>query len=429
MVTGAGDLGGTCILRGCMPAKTLLSSTERLGEVEKGVDLGIDAGDVHVDLPAIIKRKRDLIEYFREDRVHELESYPLVRGAARFTGSNTIDVDGRQIEARKFVIATGSHIVAPAIPGFVGSGYITSDDVLEMKRVPASVAVVGGGPVGCEFAQYFRRLGARVTLLQNDDELLRKEDRDIGAAVRGVLTHEGVDVVLAADIRAVTRAGDECVVTYSAGTLAQSVRVQTILLASGRVPNFDGLDLGAAGILAGETGLAIDPFLRTTNRDVYAAGDVLGRRCLVHTAAYTGGLAARNAFAEHGEEVNFTRYEMHAVYTKPQVAVAGLTERAARELGIPVRVKRHPFSDIGKALVSDSAEGFVKMLATEDGRIVGVSIFGDDAIDLIGEAVVAIDRGVTVKELAAMPHLHPAMGEIFARVAEDLIPQTEAAAV
>ena len=429
MVSGPGDLGGTCILRGCMPAKTLLSSTERLGEVEKSADLGIDAKDVHVDLPAIIKRKRDLIEYFRDDRVHELERYPLVRGAARFTGSHSVDVDGRRIDARKFVIATGSHIVAPEIPGLAASGYITSDDVLEMKRIPKSVAVVGGGPVGCEFAQYFRRLGARVTLLQHEDELLRAEDRDIGAAVRNALTQEGVDVVLGATIAMVTKAGDERIITYSAGTLVESLRVEIVLLATGRVPNLDGLYVGAAGILADASGPAVDPFLRTTNSDVYAAGDVLGRRCLVHTAAYAGKLAVRNAFAEHPVAADFMRYEVHAVYTKPQVAVAGLDERTAHERGIAVWVKQHSFDDIGKALVSDIADGYVKMLATEDGRIVGVSIVSEDAIDLIGEAVVAIDRGVTVSELAEMPHVHPAMGEIFARVAEDLIPATETAGV
>lgn len=422
VVSGPGDLGGTCILRGCMPAKTLLSATERLGKVETSGELGIDTARVQVDLPAIIARKRELIDYFRDDRVHELERYPLLRGAARFTGPRTIDVDGTTIAAERFVLATGSHIVPPAVPGLLESGFITSDDVLEMKTRPESVAVLGGGPVGCEFALYFRRLGAEVTILQTEAELLRKEDEDIGAAVRGALTREGITVVLDATIENVRSTGDHRIVRYRAGTHARELRATHVLLASGRIPNLDGLDLANAGIETDASGgLIVDARLRTTNPAVYAAGDVLGRRCLVHVAAYTGKLAASNAFAGSPRDADFTRYDVHAVYTQPQIAVAGLTERQARADGITVRVKKHPFRDIGKALVSDEVEGFVKMLAASDGRILGVAVVSDDAIDLIGEAVVAIDRGVSVSELAEMPHLHPAMGEIFARVAEDFV--------
>jgi pyruvate/2-oxoglutarate dehydrogenase complex dihydrolipoamide dehydrogenase (E3) component len=210
------------------------------------------------------------------------------------------------------------------------------------------------------------------------------------------------------------------VVSYTAAGLAAAARVQTVLLASGRVPNVDGLDLGRAGVLCADGKLAIDPYLRTTNPHILAAGDVLGRRCLVHVAAYTGKLALHNAFAEHPRAANFDRFETHAIYTQPQVAVAGLTERDCRARGIAVRVKHHPFSDVGKALVANEPGGFVKMIAADGGRILGVAIVGSEAIDLIGEAVALIDYGATVDEVAAMPHLHPTMGEILGRVAEDL---------
>jgi dihydrolipoamide dehydrogenase len=197
--------------------------------------------------------------------------------------------------------------------------------------------------------------------------------------------------------------------------------VARLLLATGRVPNLDGLGLDAAGVIAGEGKLAVDPYLRTTNPRVFAAGDVLGRRCLVHTAAYSGSLALENAFAQTPRRADFDRFEAHAVYTQPQVGVAGLTERLARERGLTVRVKRHPFSEVGKAVVSAHAEGFVKMIADERDRVVGVAIVGVDAIDLIGEAIALIDHGATVRDVAQMPHLHPTMGEILGRVADDLM--------
>lgn len=427
LVSGPGDLGGTCILRGCMPAKALLSSTERLGDVDNAPHVGVKTGNVHVDVPAIIRRKRELVDYFSEDRVHELERYELVRGCARFVARDTIEVAGRRIGAERFILATGSRIVAPSIPGLRETGYLVSDDVLELKTIPPSVAVVGGGPVGCEFAQYFARLGARVTLLEEGPQVLRNEDVDVARAVAAALVADGVEVVLEAQIAHCAKTQTQTVVTYSAGDIVTSIEVTAVLLATGRMPNIEGLDLERAGVLFADGRLAIDPYLRTTNKHILAAGDVVGRRCLVHVAAYTGKLALQNAFAEHPLKADFDRFEAHAIYTQPQVAVAGLTERECRARGLNVRVERHSFSDIGKALVSDRAAGYVKMIADESGRIAGVAVVGEAAIDLIGEAIALIDRGATVADVAAMPHLHPTMGEVFSRVAEDLISTSFAA--
>jgi pyruvate/2-oxoglutarate dehydrogenase complex dihydrolipoamide dehydrogenase (E3) component len=419
VVSGPGDLGGTCILRGCMPAKTLLSSTQRLGAIEGAADLGIEPEHVAIDIPKILARKRELVDYFAEDRILELERYPLVRGCARFIDPGSIEVDGRRIAANRFVIATGSHIVAPAIPGLHEAGFITSDGALELTEIPPSIALIGGGPVGCEFSQYFARLGSTVVLLQSEDELLRYEDADIGAATRAALERDGVTVVCGARITGIATSGAGPRITYEAGGLSHEVSVARVMLTTGRVPNVRGLGLAAAGIETGARGgITVDAELRTTNSAVYAAGDVLGRRCLVHVAEYAGRLAARNAFARQPARADFDRFEAHAVYTQPQVAVAGLTERALAARGTAVRVRRHPFSDIGKALVSNEARGFVKMLVDDEDRLCGVAVFSDDAIDLIGEAIALIDRGATAREVAEMPHLHPTMGEIFGRVAD-----------
>jgi len=423
VVTGSEELGGTCILRGCMPAKAILAAAQIEGGVRKAHDVGVDTGAVTMDLPAIIRRKRALVDYFAEDRLHDLAEYPLVRGDARFVAPDTIVVGERRIAADRFVVATGSAVIPPPVDGLDRVRTMTSTGVLEMTHAPRSIAIIGGGPIGCAFAQFFARLGARVTLFQDAPELLRNDDPDVAAAVRAALERDGVDVVLDADVRRAARDGDVTVLVADTARGAHGARCEIVMLATNRRPRVDGLDLAAGGI-HGDTarGIVVDATLRSmSNPRVFAAGDVLARRSLVHTAAYAGRLAAANAFAAEPVEADWRRWESHALYTQPQVAVAGRTERQCRADGIDVRVAAVPASEVGKALVSEQTEGFVKMLARrDDDRVVGIAIVTDDAIDLAGEAIALIDRGATAREIADMPHLHPTMSELLARVAEKL---------
>ncbi|HYW53940.1 MAG TPA: FAD-dependent oxidoreductase [Dongiaceae bacterium] len=423
LVTGTEELGGTCILRGCMPAKAVLAATQAQGEVEKARGVGIETAPIHVDLPAIIRRKRALVDYFADDRLHELAEYPLVRGDARFVAPDTIVAGERRISAERFVIATGAAVIPPPIEGLETVRTMTSTGVLDMTRAPRSIAIVGGGPIGCAFAQFFARLGAQVTLFQDAPELLRADDPDVGTAVRAALERDGVEVVLDADVRRARRDGDVAVLFADTGRGAHGARADVVLLATNRRPRVAALDLAAGGIEGDSArGIVVDAALRSvSNPRVFAAGDVLARRSLVHTAAYGGRLAAANAFAGEPEEAQWERWEAHALYTQPQVAVAGLTERQCRERGIEVRVATLPAGEVGKALVSDEAEGFVKMIArADDGRVAGIALVLDDAIDLAGEAIALIERGATARDVAQMPHLHPTMSELLARVAEKL---------
>jgi pyruvate/2-oxoglutarate dehydrogenase complex dihydrolipoamide dehydrogenase (E3) component len=423
LITGDDDLGGTCILRGCMPAKAMLAAAQYEGDVVKARDVGVETSGLHIDLPAIVRRKRALVDYFAEDRLHELAQYPLARGDARFVAPDAVVVGERRIVADRFVIATGAAVVPPEIPGLAGVPTITSTDVLEMTRVPGAIAIVGGGPIGCAFAQFFARLGVRVTLFQDAPELLRAEDPDVATAVRAVLQNDGVEVVLDADLREARRDGEGALLLADTPGGARSARADLVLLATNRRPRVQSLALDA-GEIEGDParGIVVDATLRSvSNARVFAAGDVVGRRQLVHVAMHAGELAARNAFAAEPQAMDWARWESHALYTQPQVAIAGLTERACRARGIAVDAAILPASEVGKALVSDTAEGFVKLLArSDDGRLVGAALVLDDAIDLAGEAIALIDRGATAREVADMPHLHPTMSELFARAAERL---------
>jgi pyruvate/2-oxoglutarate dehydrogenase complex dihydrolipoamide dehydrogenase (E3) component len=412
-----------------MPAKAILAAAQIEGEVRKAHDVGVDAGSVTMDLPAIIRRKRALVDYFADDRLNDLGDYPLVRGDARFVAPDTIVVAEqrgaaeRRIAADRFVVATGSAVIPPPIDGLDRVPTVTSTDVLEMTHAPRSIAIIGGGPIGCAFAQFFARLHARVTLFQDAPELLRNDDPDVGTAVRAALERDGVEVVLDADVRRAQRDGDVTVLFADTARGAHGARCEVVMLATNRRPRVDLLDLAAGGIHGDSArGIIVDGALRSvSNPRVFAAGDVLARRSLVHTAAYAGRLAVTNAFADEPVEADWRRWESHALYTQPQVAVAGRTERQCRADGIDVRVATVPASEVGKALVSEQTEGFVKMLARrDDDRIAGITIVTDDAIDLAGDAIALIDRGATAREVADMPHLHPTMSELLARVAEKL---------
>jgi pyruvate/2-oxoglutarate dehydrogenase complex dihydrolipoamide dehydrogenase (E3) component len=423
IVCGDDELGGTCIRRGCMPAKAVLVASQIEGTVEKARELGVQTGRAHVDLAALVGRKRALVDYFAEDRVHELEAYPLVRGDARFVARDAVVVDGRRIVADGFSVAPGARDVLPPIDGIAGVPTTTSAGVLEITQVPETLVVVGGGPIGCAFAQYFARLGSHVTILQNAPELLRNEDPDVGGAIRAALERDGIEVILDARVRGAARDGTTTRLAVATPEGPRDVRCDLVFLATNRRPAVDRLDLAAAGIEGDrERGIVVDETLRSvSNARVYAAGDVLGRRALVHTAEYGGRLAAGNAFAAQPVSADWDRWEAHALYTDPQMAIVGLTERACRERGIDVAVATLPASDVGKAIVSGEAEGFVKMLARrDDGRVAGVAIVTAEAIDLAGEAIAAIAGGATAREVAEMPHLHPTMSELLARVAEKL---------
>jgi len=417
---GSGDLAGLCILRGCMPAKTILRSAEIAHLVQEAPQFGVDTEKVHIDAGAIVRRKRHIVREFADERVEGIESFPLFRGAPKFTGRNELTVGDDVIRAQYFLISTGSKIDPPAIPGLHEAGYITGDHVLEATRLPKSIIVIGGGPVGCEFSQYFARLGVEVTLLQDGTELLVKEDVDVGAAVRAGLEADGVRVVTGVVFEHCTHTDGAKEVHVRRGDHKESYRAQAVFLAMTRRPNIEGFDLQCAGVVADKSGIRVDEYLRTSNPAIYAAGDVIGRRLLVHLAEYGGRLAVKNAFSEHPVALNFDLHEARGVYTEPEVAIAGLSEKECRQRGVVHHVATYPFKDHGWAITADLPEGFVKLLAANDGKILGVTIVGGEAAELVHEALTLLFFNAKVFDIANIPHLHPTMAEIITYPAQEL---------
>ncbi len=419
-VEGTGPLAGLCILRGCMPAKTLLHSAEVAHLVENAHEVGVEPKDVAVDVPAIVERKRRIIRNFADSRIEEIKKFPLFCGVTRFTGKRELCVGEATITADKFVLCTGSIISPPPIAGLKEAGYLTSDDFMEIEDPPESIIVIGGGPVGCEFGQYLARLGAKVTLLQDGPTLLRKEDSDIGAALRLGLEKDGIRVLTGVSVLKVSTDGERKRVEIRCDGKIQTLSAGRLMLATGRHANTRGFELEAAGVKYDDDGVAVDEYLQTSNPDIYAAGDVLNGRKLLHMAVYQGRLAVQNAFGCARAPAEYDLQQARSVFTDPQVAVAGLNEAECRQRGLNFKVAKHPFEDLGKAITANCEEGFVKMLTDRAGRILGLAFVGEQASDLIHEAISLLYFKATIDDVLKMPHLHPTMAEIITYPAQQL---------
>ncbi|HVR45718.1 MAG TPA: FAD-dependent oxidoreductase [Candidatus Binatia bacterium] len=416
-----GPLGGLCILRGCMPSKALLASSDALQDARDARALGIDVEHVGVRMGFIAARKRALVQEFADYRIEGIEEFPLYLGAARFLTATRIAVgDDTILEAPKFVIATGSVVAPPLLPGLAQTGYIDSDAVLELEEIPKSAIVLGGGYTACELGQFLSRMGARTTMLIRSGHLLTPSDDDVGDALTRYFRDEGIEVVTHATLVSAQRRGEEKVVRYVAEGEEREAAGEAIFYALGRAPNVHGLGLEAAGIAYGaRTGITVDAMLRTTNPDVYAVGDATGEYMLVHVAIYQGEVAARNACTDAGEAADYRLVGAHTVFSDPQVATVGKSEKDLRREGVAYVSGRYDFAEHGKAQLLAKTKGFVKMMAdSRGGRILGAAVIGPEASELIHELIVAMSFGATVDQFMRIPHLHPTLAEIWTYPAE-----------
>ena len=323
------------------------------------------------------------------------------------------------LEAKNFIIATGS-VVAPALlPGLADTGYLDSDAVLELERIPKSVVVLGGGYTACELGQFFSRMGARVTMVVRS-ALLSHSDADVTEAVTQAFVEEGIDVIAGARLVRAERRGAEKCVHLEVDGAAREVAAQEIFYALGRVPNTSALNLAAAGVREnGVRGIEIDESLRTSVPHIFAIGDVTAEFLLVHIAIYQGEVAARNAIAGTHEQPDYRTFSAHTIFCDPQVARVGKSEKSLRAAKQAYVAGRYDFADHGKAMCLGKTKGFVKIMADAgSGEILGATAVGTQASELIHEVIVAMHFHATVQEFMRIPHLHPTLAEIWTYPAE-----------
>lgn len=432
LIEGAPTVGGLCILRGCMPSKTLIESANRYRAMKNAAEFGLHAGDVRFDASQILARKRRLIAEFADYRREQLEtgSFDFLRGRATFADPHTLKIhslDGAEssLTARTFLLATGSKISAPSVPGLAEADCLTSDDALEMTELPRSLIVLGAGPVALEMAHYFAALDVTVTIIQRNTQLLTGIDPDVAAVVENAFRRRGMHVFTGTRLLRIENQGASRRVVFEHEGIEKSVEADAVLNALGRKPETFGLNLDRAGVVLRNSAVETNVHQQTSAPHIFAAGDCCGPYEVVHIAIEQGELAARNAAAllrNSGEPESMDyRLKLYAVFTEPQVACVGLSETEARTEGREILTAQYPFNDHGKSLVMGETDGFVKLIADPATReILGGAVVGPHASDLIHEVVVAMRFRATAGQFAAIPHYHPTLSEIWSYPAGDL---------
>ena len=413
-----GKMGGDCLNYGCVPSKALLAAGHAAQAVRGAGRFGVRAAAPAIDSGGVYGHVRGTIAAIApNDSVERFEGLgvKVIASPARFTGPREIAVDGYRITARRIVIATGSSPAVPPIAGLKDVPYLTNETIFDLGQVPAHLIVIGGGPVGIEMAQAHRHLGARVTVVEMFS-ILASDDPELVDVVRARLAGEGIDLREGVTVARVEKAGNGVAVVIAGNGAEDRVQGSHVLIAAGRRPNVGGLDLEKAGIAYSPAGIQVDARLRTTNRRVFAIGDVAGGYQFTHMAGYHAGIVLRNALFRLPAKVD-TRAVPWVTYTAPELAQVGLTEDRARKQAGDIRVLRWPFAENDRARAERETDGLVKVITTPRGRILGAGIVGAHAGELIHAWVLAIGQKIKIGAVAGMIAPYPTLGEANKRAA------------
>lgn len=416
-------LGGDCLNVGCVPSKALLRSAHFAGEWMKAENLGWRVpGGIRADFEKVMERLREIrasisphdsVRRFRELGVD------VFLGSGRFRDRESIEVGGAVLKFHRAVITTGARAVHPPIPGLAEAGFLTNENVFNLTKLPERLAVIGGGPIGCELSQAFRRLGSEVTLLDAGDRFLPREDEDAAEILKNAFESEGIRLVFSAKIIRVEKEGPAKKIVYQVADKEERVTADEILVGVGRAPNVEGLNLEAAGIAYDpRLGVQVDDFLRTTNSRVFAAGDVCSAFKFTHIADAQARMVVQNALFFGRARVSRLIVPW-CTYTDPEIAHVGMYERDARAAGIPVETFKQPFSDVDRAVTDSDVDGFVKVHVKKGtDRILGATIVAAHAGEMISEITAAMVGGLGLAKLSSVIHPYPTQAEAIRKTAD-----------
>ncbi|MFP4352316.1 MAG: dihydrolipoyl dehydrogenase family protein [Puniceicoccaceae bacterium] len=425
IVDGSEELGGLCILRGCMPSKTLLYAADVLHLAREGKTLGLNISRPGVDMAALHQRKLDIIGGFASHRRSQIESdrFHLFRHKGRLGPERSVVLDdGRILGADHILIATGSHIATPGVPGLAETPFLTSDDVLDLDFVPESIIVLGGGVVACELAQFLSRIGSRVTMIQRSDHILSAMEPDMAAVLEEGLLDEGVELFTGTRIQNIESCEEGVAVQFLHGNRSVVRQARHLFNALGRTPNTGNLGLEEVGVATLASGhIRTDSFQQTDQPGIYAAGDCAGPHEIVHIAILQGETAVRHALGLEPDPVDYEKI-LAVIFTDPQVASVGPTEADLRmRLGDDLAIAEFPFSDHGRSVLMEARRGYVRLFSDKTtGRILRAECVGRDAGELIHSMAVAVGTGATAGETLKAPWYHPTLSEIWTYPLEDL---------
>jgi pyruvate/2-oxoglutarate dehydrogenase complex dihydrolipoamide dehydrogenase (E3) component len=415
-----GGWGGEFLKKsGSVPAQALIAAAERANAVRNGARLGTKAVRFGVDFGAVSAHMRDVIDAvapnFARERFAGL-GVRIIDGAARFTDADTVAVGDFTIKANRFVVATGSSPLIPAIPGLLDTPHLTSETVADLAQLPRHLIVIGTDAAGLELAQAFGRLGSEVTVLEEAATLLAREDRECAEVVLDALEREGVKLRTGVEVTNVRRALARVQVAFATSAGAETIEGSHLLVASGRRPNLEGLDLDIAGIRHAAHGIVVDEHLRTTNKRVFAVGDVTGAPPFAHVGTYHAGLVVRQVLLRLPVKVNHLAVP-RVLHTDPELAQVGLTEEEARARHVAIRVLRWPYRENERAQAARTTNGHIKVVTDRKGDILGVTIVGAQAGEIITTWTLAISEKLNIRAFGGLVVPYPSYAEVGKRAA------------
>ncbi len=413
-------IGGTCVNVGCTPTKTMIASAKTLYTVSKAADFGVHINDYNIDINKVLSRKNEVVESFRNGSqagLEKTENLELIFGSASFVGEKRVKVllnDGgeEQITADKIFIDTGSHPTIPAIEGLNEAGYFTSATLMKLQQVPEHLLVIGGGYIGLEFGQMYRRFGSRVTILEHNDRLLPKEDEDISKEVLKFLEAEEIEVLTKTEVIAVEKENGSIAANIKIDEAERTLQCSHILVSAGRTPNTKDLNLEATGVALNERGqIIVNEKLETSAKDIYAIGDVNGGPEFTHIA-YNDYIILYNNLLNGKNESTKNRMVPYTMFTDPQLGRIGITEQEAIKKGLNIKVATLPMSHVARAIETGDTRGVMKAIVDADsGKILGAAVLGQEGGEVMSVLQMAMVGGISYQEIADMVFAHPLYAE------------------
>ncbi|MGI8739706.1 MAG: dihydrolipoyl dehydrogenase family protein [Gammaproteobacteria bacterium] len=416
MIERGRRLGGDCLHYGCVPSKTLIHSAKLAHSMRNAARFGLPGFDPRVDIAAINLRIRDVVAQIQQhDDPERFRGYGIdvrMNASARFAGPQEMEIDGARLHGRRILIATGSRPAVPGIPGLKDSSFITNEDAYTLNELPDRLVVLGAGPIGLELAQAFARLGSQVTVIEAQARLLPNEDPDIADALGRCLRDEGIVLHTGISAERVRSHDDRTTVRCSDG---RDFECDRLLVAVGRRPNIEDLNLEGAGIEVSPKGIIVDQRMRTSNKRVYACGDVTGIMPFTHVAEYQAGVVIGNALFGVPRKANYQAIPW-VIFTDPEFARVGSNETQARGAGLSIDITQFEFRNVDRAKAEGATTGFVK-LTLHKGKVIGASIVGPNAGELVHELALAVAKKLKAGDLSNVVHAYPTLAEINRRAA------------
>ena len=419
-------LGGDCTWTGCVPSKAILKAAKVAQHIREANDFGLIDATVHVDFKSVMQRVRHIREEVYEDadrpEIYENMGIEVVSAQATFIDSHTIelqsDTSTRKVTSRYFVIAAGASAWVPPITGIESVPHLTNESLFEIDNFPEKMAIVGSGPIGTEMSQAFARLGSQVTVFERGQQIMGKDDPELASLLQSKLELEGIQYRLGSSVNKVESNGPTVKVFYETNGITQTLEADQILLATGRRPNIEGLNLDAAGIVHTQQGITVNDRCRTNIRHIYAIGDVTGRYQFTHMSEHMAKVATTNMLLKIPMKIDQTNVPW-VTFTDPELGHVGASEQQLREAGIKYEVYHFPYTKVDRAVTESESTGLIKVYAKKfNGKIYGADVLGTNAGELISEYGLAMRNGISLRQIADTIHAYPTYG-LGARRAAD----------